>query len=131
MLRLYYAATALFLFLDYVIGINIRLAFLDSWPLWRAAYYLFCFLCLVLIVSRPGLDAWVGLVESLISLSLLIVGTASRVIVVSDDMIESGRAPVNVSEIANFALVGTILYIACLDGLRRLRRQSGAMSGEQ
>lgn len=38
-LRAYYAATTLFLLLDLWLDINIRLAFLDSRPGWRAAYY--------------------------------------------------------------------------------------------
>ena len=35
----YYAATVLFVILDYLFDFNIRLMFLDPWPAWRAAYY--------------------------------------------------------------------------------------------
>ena len=36
---------AVFLLLDYLVDFNVRLAFLDPWPAWRAVYYLFCFAC--------------------------------------------------------------------------------------
>ena len=54
LLKLYYAATAIFIILDYFLNINIRLAALDQAPFWRAIYYVFCFVCLALISWRPG-----------------------------------------------------------------------------
>jgi len=37
---LYYAATILFLLLDFVLGVNVRVAFLELFPMARLAYYL-------------------------------------------------------------------------------------------
>ena len=82
LLRLYYAATALFLFLDYVFGINIRLASLDAFPVWKAIYYVFCFVCLGLIWRRPLLSHWIGTIESLFTLVLLIVTMGVRVMTI-------------------------------------------------
>ena len=47
-LKLYYGATALFVLLDYVLNVNVRLAFLEAWPGWRGLYYVFCFCCLAI-----------------------------------------------------------------------------------
>ena len=67
----YYAATAVFMLLDYAFDINVRLAALDSYPGWRLAYYLFCFLCLGLVIWRPAWSAFVGAAESMLPGSLL------------------------------------------------------------
>ena len=37
LLRIYYAATLLFVVLDYFLHINVRLAFLEAWPEMRHA----------------------------------------------------------------------------------------------
>ena len=52
MLRFYYVGTAVFLLLDYLFGINVRLASLDAFPGWRAIYYLVCFACLGLMACH-------------------------------------------------------------------------------
>jgi hypothetical protein len=57
LLRLYYAATAIFILLDYFLDINVRLAALDQAPFWRVAYYVFCFVCLALMIWRPNSPA--------------------------------------------------------------------------
>ena len=54
MLRIYYAATLLFVILDYFMNINVRLAFLEAWPEMRALYYLLCFVCFGLMIWRPN-----------------------------------------------------------------------------
>jgi len=69
-LRIYYAATLLFILLDYFLNINVRLAFLEAWPEMRALYYLLCFVCLGLMIMRPGWRLWIGTLESMLSLSL-------------------------------------------------------------
>ncbi|MGI9248637.1 MAG: hypothetical protein ACR2QI_06450, partial [Woeseiaceae bacterium] len=42
-LVLYYAATAVFVVLDFALGFNIRLASLETLPMARVAYYGVCF----------------------------------------------------------------------------------------
>jgi hypothetical protein len=126
LLRLYYGATVIFLLLDYVLGVNIRLAALDNAPLWRLFYYAFCFACLGLMIWRPALSAWVATAESLLTLSLLIITMALRVIVVSDDMIETGRGAVSLSEIVNFMLVSGVAYVAYLQNLATLKRPAAS-----
>lgn len=116
MLRLYYAATAVFLLLDYVFGINIRLASLDAMPGWRAFYYVVCFACLGLMVWRPSWSLWVATTESLITLSLLIVTMGVRVMTVSDSLLSTGSGFVTTEEIINFVIAGGAAWIAYTRG---------------
>jgi len=76
-MQLYYAATVVFLLLDFSFGINLRIASLDAWPGWRALYYLLCFVCLGLTLWRPSLSLWVGTAESLMTLCMLIIATGT------------------------------------------------------
>lgn len=121
LLRVYYAATALFIFLDYFLNINIRLAALEQAPAWRALYYVFCFVCLGLMYWRPSWSAWIATGESLITLSLLIISMALRVTIVTDEMIENGRGAVTMSEIVNFMIASGAAYIAYMRGARNIR----------
>ena len=122
-LRIYYAATAVFLLLDYALNINVRLAFLDAWPGWRALYYLGCFGCLGLIVWRPALTTWVTSVESLLTLSMLIVAMGVRVMSVTDEVLETGRGIVSAEEIANFLIAGSAAWYSWLRGSQQLGRE--------
>jgi hypothetical protein len=121
LLRIYYAATALFILLDYFLNINIRLAALEQEPVWRALYYVFCFVCLGLMYWRPSWSAWIATGESLIILSLLIISMALRVTIVTDEMIEYGRGAVTMSEIANFMIVSGAAYFAYRRGASKIR----------
>ncbi len=116
LLRLYYMATAVFLVLDYLFGINIRLAALDAFPVWRAIYYVFCFVCLSLIWWRPLLSRWVGTIESLFTLVLLIVTMGVRVMTYSETILQTGEGFISSEEIINFVLAGGIAWIAYMRG---------------
>jgi len=121
--RIYYAATAVFLLLDYLGGINVRVAFLEPWPAWRAAYYLFCFGCLALVMRRPALAVLVTSVESVITLAALIVGMGVRVMGPSAAVIESGGGVIRLEEVVNFAMAGGIAWFGWFQGSRALARQ--------
>lgn len=122
--RLYYAATAVFLLLDYAFGVNVRVAFLEPWPVWRILYYLFCFGCLALIVARPMLTTLVSTVESLITLCALILHMGVRVMSVSVGTLEEGTASiVYPEEIANFLISGLAAWWGWVQGSEALRRR--------
>ena len=112
LLTLYYAATAVFLVLDYAFGINVRVAALQPWPGLRAAYYGVLFACLGLVVWRPAWATAVGAVESLTTLVGLILGTALRTMLPGDDVLESGRGFASVPELVNFVVAGSIAYFS-------------------
>ena len=118
----YYAATALFLLLDYGLRINVRLAFLESFPGWRGLYYGSCFLCLAIILWRPAWTAIVAAFESLVTLVALILNMALRSMLVTDQMLESGTGFVTTPEIINFVISGGVAYLAWFHGIRALQR---------
>lgn len=120
-LTAYYGATVLFLLLDYGLGLNLRLAFLDDQPAWRAVYYVFCFACLGAMLWRPDLSGIIGIAESLITLSGLIIHMALRVVIVTDEMIETGRGVVTYAEIVNFLLASGVVYLSYVRGMVSLR----------
>jgi hypothetical protein len=122
-LRIYYAATAVFLLLDYAFDVNLRLAFLEPWPGWRALYYAVCFSCLGLMVWRPNLTLLVTTVESLITLSALLLGMGARVLSVSVNVPEMGGGFVTVEEIINFVIAGGAAWLGWFHGSRALHKE--------
>ena len=124
MLRVYYAATLIFVILDYLMNINVRLAFLENWPETRALYYLLCFVCLAVMVWRPGWSLWIGTVESMLALSLLIITMGVRVMTMSDQLLRTGTGLVTMSEIVNFMIVGGAAWVAYMRGIAAVQHQS-------
>ena len=118
LLPAYYAATLLFLLLDYVFGFNVRVAFLEPWPLARAGYYGFCFVCLGLMWWRPSSIALIGSFESLVTLVALIFGMAMRVMIPNDAIFAENANFVTIREVINFVIAGFIAYYAWVRGLR-------------
>lgn len=120
-LTCYYAGTALFLLLDYALHINVRVAFLDAWPLARLGYYGVCFVCLGLILWRPAWTIAVGTFESLVTLLALIFGMAIRVLVPNEAIFEEMVPIVTSEELVNFVVSGFVAYFAWIRGLRALK----------
>ncbi|MBT8087721.1 MAG: hypothetical protein KJO46_06770 [Gammaproteobacteria bacterium] len=120
----YYAATVLFLLLDYVAGINVRLAFLDDLPYARAGYYLVCFTCLGLMLWRPAWTELISAFESLVTLVALIIGMGVRTLLVTDRMLEGTANLVTIEQLINFLLAGAIAYIAWVRGINTLVRRN-------
>ncbi len=117
LLRLYYAATALFLVLDVVAGVNVRIAFFDDEPVLRAGYYFFCFACLGVTLRWPGLTEIVGAFESLVALAALIVSFGARV------MLPTPAAAVTVPEVVNFVLASSVAYAGWVGAASSLQRR--------
>lgn len=119
-IRLYYVATALFLLLDVVFDINVRIAFLEGHVGLRAGYYGVCFVCLALVFTRPPWTTIVGAFESLVTLIGLILSFGMRVVLASDAALD-GRTPyVSIQEVGNFLLSGSVAYLAWSRGMRAL-----------
>ena len=114
----YYGGTVVFVLADYLLDINVRLAFLDGYPGWRALYYLFCAGCFFLIWRYPAWSRTIATAESLLTVSSLIISMGLRVYLPNDAMIEEGRVPVTPSEIWNFLLSGGAAYLALISRSR-------------
>lgn len=121
-LQAYYAATVLFLAADLAFGFTARAAFFADSPVLRGGWYLLCAACFGLIAWRPQWAAAVATLESAAALALLILTTALRVVIVTDDMVEAGRVPVTGMEIVNFLLCGCVGWYALQQSLNALRR---------
>jgi hypothetical protein len=124
-LQAWYAATALFLVLDYVFGVNIRVAFLEFHPALRAAYYLFCFLCLGLVLWQPDWSVIVGAFESLVTLVALILGFGIRVLMMTLPDAAYEQPVLTPAEILNFLLSGTVAWYVWTRGMRQLAAGGG------
>jgi len=116
----YYAATLVFLLLDYFGGVNVRVAFLESLPTARVAYYGICFVCFGLMIWRPAWTTLIGTFESLVTMIALIFGMAVRVIVPNDAIFEENMAIVTTEQLVNFVIAGSIAYFAWVRGLKEL-----------
>ncbi len=119
----YYAATVVFLLLDYLGGVNVRVAFLESLPAARMAYYAICFTCLGLMIWRPAWTTLIGTFESLVTLIALIFSMALRVLIPTDAIFEENVAFVTYQEIVNFVISGSMAWLAWTRGLQALRDQ--------
>jgi hypothetical protein len=123
LLVLYYAATVLFLVLDFALDFNIRIAFLESLPTARIAYYGVCFTCLALMLWRPGWTVLISAFESLVTLSALIISMGVRTLLVTEQVLESGTGFITMPEIYNFMISGGVAYVAWFHGVNRLKKK--------
>jgi len=71
--RWYFYITPAFILLDYCLGLNIRVAALDSMPLYKNLYYGFCVLCGISMFIIPRYSAIVALFESIINSIMLVL----------------------------------------------------------
>ena len=116
----YYAATIVFLMLDYGAGLNVRIAGLEGFPQLKAGYYLVMFACLGLTLWRPGWSTAVGVVESLATLVTLIFSVALRSMIPSAQLLEGAAGFIGVAEIVNFLLAGSIAWYGWQRGMTQL-----------
>ena len=120
--RAYYAATAVFLLLDYCADFNVRLAFLEPWPQWRLVYYAACFGFLAVTYWRPALTNLVATAESLLTLSALILGMGARAVSMSVTVLETGQGIITMEEVINFVIAGAAAWFGWQRGSRALRQ---------
>ena len=118
----YYGATVVFLILDYLMGINVRVAFLEPLPAARAAYYAICFICLGLMMWRPSWTILIGTFESLVTLIALIFSMGLRVLVPTDAIFDENASFVTIQEVINFVIAGSVAYLAWVRGVKELAR---------
>ena len=120
LLLFYYAATIVFLMLDYGVGVNVRVAALEAYPGLRAGYYLVILTCFGVMLWRPSWATAIGVVESLATLVALIMNMALRSMIVTDQMLEAGVGFVTTAEIVNFVISGSIAWFSWQRGMTEL-----------
>ena len=72
--RFYFYITPLFILLDYILGINVRVSALEAMPTYKNLYYGFCILCGACMYIIPRYSAVVALFESSINIMMLVLG---------------------------------------------------------
>ena len=123
-LTAYYAATVLFLLLDYSLDINVRIAFFAGNSEAKAVYYFVLFVCFAVVLWRPAWSTVIGGIESLATIVLLIISMYVRSVIYfpTIDGFEDPNypGPVTVAEIINFLIAGGAAYVSFQQGLRSL-----------
>jgi hypothetical protein len=77
LIRGVYWSTPLFVALDFVYGVSLRIPFLDALPGAKAAYYMVDLACAAAIAARPRWTAAIGLAESTFNIALLVLSTGA------------------------------------------------------
>ena len=123
---LYYYVTPRFVLLDYVGGISIRVAVLDSAPLYKHLYYGFCILCGVGVYALPWLAPVVALLESSINFLLTVLAVFLpyiRFVTETDDFLTADLPTVagfDAPHIVNILLAGGIAILGFHGSLRAM-----------
>ena len=123
---LYYYITPLFVLLDYGWGISVRVAVLDSMPLYKNLYYGFCVLCGVGAYALPRLTPVVALFESSINFLMTVLAVFLpyiRFITETDDVLTAPLPTVagfDAPHIANILLAGGIAVLGFHSSLRAM-----------
>jgi hypothetical protein len=89
LVRAVYWSTPLFVALDFVYGVSLRIPFLDALPGAKAIYYAADLACAVAIAARPRWTATIGFAESTLSIALLIFSTGAAYL----GVLESAASP--------------------------------------
>ena len=90
----FYVATPVFVVLDLLWGINIRIMVLDHLPTLKYVYYALCLGCGALTATRPSLTSVVGRSESALNLGLVCITIPVAYMRVLDSVV-GGQDPTN------------------------------------
>jgi glucan phosphoethanolaminetransferase (alkaline phosphatase superfamily) len=124
--KLYYAVTPVFILLDYVWHINVRVVVLDSYPLYKGLYYGFCVLCGVFVYVVPRCSSVVALVESAILFTMTILGifiSYAHAILQMDDVLNADIQTISIvipPQVINLVLAGGMALWTFKRSLREL-----------
>ena len=119
LLRWYYVATPLFWLVGLIWGVNVRVAFLDDFPIGRNVYYLLCFVLGIVMLRTPQYASRLAFAESTANLGLLMLSVAVWYL----RMLDWAAGPsvavraVTPAELVNFTLTAVIAGVSY--GVRR------------
>jgi len=122
----YYYITPVFILLDYVGGVSIRVAVFDSMPFYKNLYYGFCILCGVGVCALPWLTPVVALLESSINFLMTVLAVFMpyiRFVTQTDDFLTAPLPTVagfDTPHIANILLAGSIAVLGFHGSLRAM-----------
>ncbi len=123
--RWYYYATPLFILLDYLAGINVRVTALESMPLYKNIYYGFCIFCGVLIFISPRYSPIVTILESVINILMMILLLFMPYVlcIMQEDILGEGlqnAVAFNPLHYLNILLIGFVSFFAFRANIRKV-----------
>lgn len=113
-IQYYYLATPLFIGIDWMLGMNIRLAIPGGAEILYYFYYALCFIAGFLTLKSDMLAALTALLECSVNILLLLLSILWPLLTIGD-RIEAGNDVVftfGVAELIHFAIVGSMLVLA-------------------
>jgi len=123
--RWYYYITPLFILLDYIWGVNVRVNVLDSTPLYKSLYYGFCILCGLGMYIVPRYSAVVALFESTINVTMTVLGLFLPYVqylytndVLSADWEVAGA--LSIERVVNLVLAGSVAIFVFRQSIRTI-----------
>lgn len=123
---IYYYMTPLFIALDYLFEINIRVTVLDSMPHYKPLYYGFCIFCGIGMFVLPRCTLILALFESVLNILLVVLTVFLpyvQILMQPDNILEaewSTPKVFTIRYIINLILAGTIATFAFHGSLRAL-----------
>lgn len=123
--RWYYYITPLFILLDYIWGVNVRVTILDSTPLYKNLYYGFCILCGVGLYIVPRYSAVVALFESTINVTMTVLGLFLPHVqyLYTDDVLSADwevAGALSIERIVNLVLAGSVAIFVFRQSIRTI-----------
>ena len=122
----YYYITPVFILLDYIGGISIRVTVLDSMPFYKNLYYGFCILCGISVYALPWLTPLVALLESSVNFLMTVLAVFLpyfRFITETEDVLTAPLPTVagfDSPHIVNILLSGTIAILGFHGSIRMM-----------
>lgn len=129
--KFYYYITPVFILLDYIGGLSVRAAVLDSMPMYKNLYYGFCIFCGISMHFRPQFSAVVALFESTIIVLMTVLSVFLpyvQIIMQTDDVLNENwdvTSAFSIPRIVNIVLAGSIAIFAFHGSLRTLGLSEG------
>ena len=115
----YYFSTPLFVLADSLLGLDFRVSGLQN-PAWRFAYYGVCMLFALLLWYRPRFSPLIGMGESSVNLTILMV---SVMLPVMRPELDGDGIGLQGMQLLNFILTGGVLLAAFYSAQHRLLLQ--------
>jgi hypothetical protein len=131
--RWYFYITPLFILLDYILGINVRVSALETMPTYKNLYYGFCILCGICMYIIPRYSAIVALFESSINIIMLVLGIflpyIRTITALMDDVLGADftalAESLKVQPMVNLAIVGFCLILTFRKSIETIAESFG------
>ena len=131
--RWYFYITPLFILLDYILGINIRVSALETMPTYKNLYYGFCILCGICMYIIPRYSAIVALLESSINIMMLVLGIflpyIRTITALMDDVLGADftalEESLKVQPMVNLFIVGSCLILTFRKSIETIAESFG------